>query len=84
LPCLKLANLSLRAVAINFVATFTPTPNSGDVETVLRILTIARVSYRRGERPAAVLARILTAIKIYSEGGELVPHRPVSEIEDRY
>lgn len=65
-------------------ADFTPPPNSADVDTVLRILTLAPVSYRPGERPAAVLARILTAIELHFEGGELVPHRPVSEIEDRY
>ncbi|MFI6573986.1 hypothetical protein [Nocardia fluminea] len=61
-----------------------PPPASADVATVLRILALAPVAFQRGERPAAVLARILTAIEIHSEGGELVPHRPVAEVEDRY
>ncbi|MFI7531520.1 hypothetical protein [Nocardia salmonicida] len=65
-------------------AAITPPPRSADVDTVLRILALAPVAYKRGERPTAVLARILTAIEIYSEGGELVPHRPVAEVEDRY
>ncbi|MFE3322864.1 hypothetical protein [Nocardia sp. NPDC059195] len=65
-------------------ATLAPPPNSADVDTVLRILALAPVAFKRGERPAAVLARILTAIEIFSEGGELVPHRPVCEVEDRY
>ncbi|MFD4357486.1 hypothetical protein ACFWPX_33415 [Nocardia sp. NPDC058518] len=61
-----------------------PPPASADVETVLRILALAPVAFKRGERPAAVLARILTAVEISSEGGELVPHRPVAEVDDRY
>ncbi|MFI6225305.1 hypothetical protein ACIBEH_32500 [Nocardia salmonicida] len=65
-------------------AAVTPPPNSADVDTVLRILALDPVAYKRGERPAAVLARILTAIEIFSEGGALVPHRPVTEVEDRY
>ena len=59
----------------------TPPPASADVETVLRILALAPVAFKRGDRPAVVLARILTAIEILSEGGELVPYEPV---EDRY
>ncbi|PKV76731.1 hypothetical protein [Nocardia fluminea] len=65
-------------------AAITPPPASADVDTVLRILALAPIAYKHGERPAAVLARILTAIEIHSEGGELVPHRPVARIEDRY
>lgn len=62
----------------------TPPPASADVETVLRILALAPVAFKRGERSTAVLARILTAIEILSEGGELVPYEPVAAVEDRY
>ncbi|MGC4994499.1 hypothetical protein [Nocardia salmonicida] len=65
-------------------ALITPPPSTADVETVLRILALTPVAYKRGERPAAVLARILTAIEIHFEGGELMPHRSVAEVEDRY
>ncbi|MFD6108222.1 hypothetical protein ACFWFQ_36840 [Nocardia salmonicida] len=65
-------------------AALAPPPRSADVDTVLRILTLAPVAYKRGERPTAVLARILTAIEIYSEGGELAPHESVAEVDDRY
>lgn len=65
-------------------ATITPTPRSTDVDAVLRILALEPVAYRRGERPTAVLARILTALEILSEGGELAPYQHDVEGDDRY
>ncbi|MEV6661566.1 hypothetical protein [Nocardia fluminea] len=65
-------------------AALAPPPASVDVDAVLRILALAPVAFQRGERPAAVLARILTAIEIYAEGGELAPHQSVDEIDDRF
>ncbi|MGF0320894.1 hypothetical protein [Nocardia fluminea] len=65
-------------------AALTPPPAAVDVDAVLEILALAPVAFTRGERPAAVLARILTAIEIHSEGGELAPHQAIGELDDRY
>ncbi|MFI7531635.1 hypothetical protein [Nocardia salmonicida] len=65
-------------------AALAPPPDPADVETVLRILDLDPVAYQPGERPTAVLARILSAIETFAEGGELTPYEPVPEVDDRY
>ncbi|WP_280410663.1 hypothetical protein [Nocardia asiatica] len=59
-----------------------PVPNVDDVTTIVHILKLPNVAYRRGEASGIVLARVLDALETAALGEEYRP--PPPDVDDRY
>ncbi|MFJ4653911.1 hypothetical protein ACIP5Y_21820 [Nocardia sp. NPDC088792] len=63
-------------VHAHVAARIAPTPAREDIDTVLRILQLDTIAYRRGEPAAAIIGRVMDLLESVAEGEAIELREP--------